>query len=116
MVDLLHCSGLLDDAYNLVKSMPMKPNSGVWGALIGACGVCGNIELGKEVAEQLIALDPSDWSMDGCFEEIVLHNVGEDVKEDPINKHSEKLAIAFGLLVTNLNMPLIITAVQNSYH
>ncbi|GAB2289266.1 hypothetical protein Dimus_023571 [Dionaea muscipula] len=32
--------------------------------------------------------------------EFVLHDVDEDVKEDMIKKHSEKLAIAFGLLAT----------------
>jgi hypothetical protein len=41
--------------------------------------------------------------------EFVLHDVEEEVKEDMINKHSEKLAIAFGLLVTDAGMPLIIT-------
>ncbi|KAJ6392362.1 hypothetical protein OIU77_026174 [Salix suchowensis] len=41
--------------------------------------------------------------------EYVLHDVDEEVKEDLINKHSEKLAIAFGLLVTNAGMPLIVT-------
>uniref|UniRef100_A0A2N9FL89 Pentacotripeptide-repeat region of PRORP domain-containing protein n=1 Tax=Fagus sylvatica TaxID=28930 RepID=A0A2N9FL89_FAGSY len=60
MVDLLGRSGLLNDAYELIIHMPMEPNSGVWGALIGACRVYGNFELGKEVAERLIALDPSD--------------------------------------------------------
>ncbi|KAJ0026243.1 hypothetical protein Pint_09297 [Pistacia integerrima] len=34
--------------------------------------------------------------------EYVLHDVEEEVKEDMINKHSEKLAIAFGLLVTEI--------------
>ncbi|KAB2635063.1 pentatricopeptide repeat-containing protein [Pyrus ussuriensis x Pyrus communis] len=41
--------------------------------------------------------------------ECVLHDVGEAVKEDMISKHSEKLAIAFRLLVTNAGMPIIIT-------
>lgn len=184
MVDLLGRSGLLNDAYELIIHMPMEPNSGVWGALLGACRVYGNIELGKEVAERLIALDPSDprnyimlsniycaaglWRdasqvrtlmkdrglirTSGCSfvehgneihrfvagdrshpewekiyvkleeliekirragfvskTEFVLHDVEEEIKEDMINKHSEKLAIAFGLLVTNAGMPLIIT-------
>ncbi|KAK6939747.1 E+ motif [Dillenia turbinata] len=41
--------------------------------------------------------------------ECVLHDVDEEVKVDMINKHSEKLAIAFGLLVTGAGTPLIIT-------
>ncbi|GFP80674.1 pentatricopeptide repeat-containing protein at5g44230 [Phtheirospermum japonicum] len=39
MVDLLGRTGRLDEALNLVKSMPMKPNAGVWGALLGACRI-----------------------------------------------------------------------------
>ncbi|KAK2660819.1 hypothetical protein Ddye_007352 [Dipteronia dyeriana] len=60
MVDLLGRSGHLNDAYEMIKRMPMEPNSGVWGALLCACRVFGNTELGKEVAERLIDLEPLD--------------------------------------------------------
>ncbi|KAK3231927.1 hypothetical protein Dsin_003808 [Dipteronia sinensis] len=60
MVDLLGRSGHLNDAYEMIKRMPMEPNSGVWGALLCACRVYGNTELGKEVAERLIDLEPLD--------------------------------------------------------
>ncbi|CAN1782080.1 Pentatricopeptide repeat-containing protein At5g40410, mitochondrial [Linum perenne] len=159
--------------------MPMKPNSGVWGALMGACRKHGNIDIGKEVFENLYALDPSDSrnyiSLSNMYAaaglryeaskarslmkgrsvvqnpgsssiehgnkinvfvsgeeiykkldelvlkirgsgisartELVLQDIDEEeVKEEMINKHSEKLAIAFGLLVNGPNeMPLVIT-------
>ncbi|GMH20519.1 hypothetical protein Nepgr_022360 [Nepenthes gracilis] len=183
MVDLLGRLGLLEDAYGLIKSMPMQPNAGVWGALLGACRIFHNIELGQQVAEQLFALDPTDhrnyvmlsniyaasglWrnaskirslmkerglvSIPGCSliehenkvyrfvagdcshpesdkiyakleqliarilkagfvrqTQFVLHDVDEYMKEDMINKHSEKLAIAFGLLVSSKGMPITI--------
>jgi pentatricopeptide repeat protein len=60
MVDLLGRCGLLDDAHELIKNMPFEPNSGVWGALLGACRVHRNIDLGKKAAENLIVLAPSD--------------------------------------------------------
>ncbi|KAJ0484186.1 putative tetratricopeptide-like helical domain superfamily, DYW domain-containing protein [Helianthus annuus] len=41
--------------------------------------------------------------------EFVLHDVEEDVKGDLVKSHSEKLAIAFGLLVYSDNVPIIIT-------
>ncbi|XWS24555.1 hypothetical protein CRYUN_Cryun28dG0112800 [Craigia yunnanensis] len=41
--------------------------------------------------------------------EFVLHDVDEEVKKNMINEHSEKLAMAFGLLVTDAALPLIIT-------
>lgn len=184
MVDLLGRCGLLNDAYEVIQNMPMEPNAGVWGALLGACRVYGNIELGKEVAEHLINLEPLDsrnyimlsnmysasrsWKDAAkvrallkerglrrnpgsssiehenkihCFlvgdqshpesekiyskleellekirkagysprTEYVLQDVEEEVKEDMINKHSEKLAIAFGLLVCKEGAALIIT-------
>ncbi|KVH88712.1 hypothetical protein Ccrd_025979, partial [Cynara cardunculus var. scolymus] len=40
--------------------------------------------------------------------EFVLHDVEEEVKESLVSKHSEKLAIAFGLLVCNDSKPLTI--------
>ncbi|MBA0785982.1 hypothetical protein Gotri_027186, partial [Gossypium trilobum] len=36
MVDLLGRAGCLEEALNLAKTMPTKPNGGVWGALLGA--------------------------------------------------------------------------------
>ncbi|KAM7262491.1 hypothetical protein ACFE04_000174 [Oxalis oulophora] len=60
MVDLLGRSGFLHDAYKLIKSMPMNPNSRVWRALLSACRVHCNMDLGKEVAEELFALEPLD--------------------------------------------------------
>ncbi|KAL2543148.1 Pentatricopeptide repeat-containing protein DWY1 [Abeliophyllum distichum] len=40
--------------------------------------------------------------------EFDLHDVDVDVKEDVIKEHSEKLALAFGLLVTEEGLPLVI--------
>ncbi|XP_057473368.1 pentatricopeptide repeat-containing protein At2g13600 [Actinidia eriantha] len=60
MVDLLGRAGCLDEATNLIESMPMKPDSVVWGSLLAACKVHGNIELGKVAAEKLLELDPKN--------------------------------------------------------
>ncbi|KAI3872936.1 hypothetical protein MKW98_009833 [Papaver atlanticum] len=184
MVDLLGRLGRLDEAQELIKAMPMDPNPGVWGALLGACRVHHNIKLGKEIAEKLFMLDPTDprnyimlsnmYSASGLWREaskvrvlmkerglkkdpgcsfiehggkvyrfvvgdrshpesddisskldelitkiqkagyipktdLVLHDVDEEMKADMISKHSEKIAIAFGLLVTNQRRPITIT-------
>lgn len=45
MVDLLGRVGLIDEAQNLINEMPLEPNVDVWGALLGACKIHGNIEL-----------------------------------------------------------------------
>ncbi|GAB2270015.1 hypothetical protein Dimus_004930 [Dionaea muscipula] len=56
MVDLLSRAGLLGEAYNLVKRMPMKPNDAIWGALIGGCRIHKNTELAFHAAQNLITL------------------------------------------------------------
>eukprot|EP00253_Pinus_taeda_P001147 PITA_01147 len=60
MVDLLGRAGYLDEAHDLIKRMPIKPNATVWGCLLSACRVHTNIELGEYAAEHIIELDPND--------------------------------------------------------
>ncbi|CAK9169690.1 unnamed protein product [Ilex paraguariensis] len=60
MVDLLGRAGLLDKAYDLIQSMPLAPHTGVWGALLGACKIHGNVELAERAIEHLIQLDLED--------------------------------------------------------
>ncbi|XP_027344235.1 pentatricopeptide repeat-containing protein At1g77170, mitochondrial [Abrus precatorius] len=70
MVDLLGRAGLLDDARKLVEEMPMKPNSVVWGCLMGACEKYGNVDMAEWVAKHLQELEP--WN-DGVY--VVLSNI-----------------------------------------
>ncbi|KDP31652.1 hypothetical protein JCGZ_14968 [Jatropha curcas] len=173
MVDLLGRAGLLKEAKDLIERMPVKPNPVIWGALLNACHIHGNIELGKQIGKILIEEDPDhggryihlanihaaagEWdvaaearaqmkehgvsklpgcstiSLDGTvhgflagdgshpqMEEIyhmwykiaerlgqegykpaiqnLLHDLEDEEKEIAINQHSEKLAIAFGLI------------------
>ncbi|XP_010267513.1 PREDICTED: pentatricopeptide repeat-containing protein At2g13600-like [Nelumbo nucifera] len=58
MVDLLSRAGCLEEAYDLVKKMPMEPDSVTWGALLGGCVLHRSIELGEIAADKLIELDP----------------------------------------------------------
>lgn len=60
MVDLLGRAGRLKEAYELLKSMPVVPHAGVWGALLGACKLHCNIELGEMVSAQLFELEPQN--------------------------------------------------------
>lgn len=57
MVDLLGRAGCLIEAKNLIESMPMQPDGVVWGSLLAACKVHGDIEIGKFVAEKLLEID-----------------------------------------------------------
>lgn len=60
MVDLLARAGLLGEAHKLIKSMPMKANAVVWGALLGGCRLHRDTQLAEHVLKQLIELEP--WS------------------------------------------------------
>jgi pentatricopeptide repeat protein len=60
MVDLLGRAGHLDGAEDLIKTMPFEPNVAVWKALLGACRVCGNVEMGERIAKEVIDLDPGN--------------------------------------------------------
>ncbi|GMY22178.1 pentatricopeptide repeat-containing protein At5g04780, mitochondrial-like isoform X1 [Fagus crenata] len=60
MADLLGRAGRLDEAKRFIESMPIKPDSSVWGALLGACRNYGNVEMGREIAERLFELEPEN--------------------------------------------------------
>eukprot|EP01018_Ginkgo_biloba_P018482 Gb_07217 [translate_table: standard] len=181
MVDLLGRAGHLNVAQDFIKKMPFEPDASVLGALLGACRIHSNIELGEQVAERLFVLEPENagfyvllsniyasagrwddaarvrtmmnergvkkipgWSLievnnkvhaflvedrshpqsekiyailetlSGQMKEagyvpntnFVLHDVEEEVKEHMLCSHSEKLAIAFGLINTSPGTPI----------
>ncbi|AEC05463.1 Tetratricopeptide repeat (TPR)-like superfamily protein [Arabidopsis thaliana] len=58
MVDLLGRSGLLEEAYEFIKKMPVEPDTGIWGALLGACAVHRDMILGQKVADVLVETAP----------------------------------------------------------
>ncbi|GAB2273351.1 hypothetical protein Dimus_008149 [Dionaea muscipula] len=60
MIDLLGRAGLIAEAYELIEKMPMEPDEAAWGALLNACRMHGNAELGKLAAFKLIDIDPGD--------------------------------------------------------
>ncbi|XP_022142302.1 pentatricopeptide repeat-containing protein At3g62890-like [Momordica charantia] len=175
MVDLFSRAGLVYDAVEMIDRMPAAPDPVLWATVLGSCKVHGFVELGEEIGNKLVQMDPSHnghyvqlssiyatlrkwedvskvrrlmaerntnkiagWSLieaegrvhrffagdkehERCTEiykmlEIigvriaaagysanlssVLHDIEEEEKETAIKEHSERLAIAFGLLVT----------------
>ncbi|KAH9294421.1 hypothetical protein KI387_040375, partial [Taxus chinensis] len=60
MVDLLGRAGHLQEAHDFIESMPLNPNSSVWGALLAACRIHRNTDLGEHVAEYLFELEPTN--------------------------------------------------------
>ncbi|GAB4848348.1 Pentatricopeptide repeat-containing protein At2g22070, partial [Ancistrocladus abbreviatus] len=181
MIDLLGRAGLLQEAQDFIKTMPIEPDVIAWGSLLASCEVHKNPELAKFAAERLLLIEPNNsgalsilanvYSACGKREEAakirksmkhkgvkkdqgfswlqirsevhvfgvedalhpqrdaifammakiwveikkmgfvpetaaVLHDLDEEVKEQILRHHSEKLAIAFGLMNTPENTTL----------
>lgn len=58
MVDLFGRAGCINEAYDFIRQMPVEPNERVWGALLGACRVHLNMEVGLIAADNLFKLVP----------------------------------------------------------
>ncbi|XP_057982054.1 pentatricopeptide repeat-containing protein At3g22690 [Malania oleifera] len=181
MVDLLGRAGLIEEALNLIKGMPMEANDVIWGTLLAACQTHKSFEIAKYAAERMkklghertgiqvllsnIYASAGKWTdvasvrlhmkkkgvrkvpgsssieINGMVHEFtsgdeshpdmahiapmlhemncrfkdagyapdlmnVLLDVDEQEKEYLLSRHSEKLAVAFGLISTAKGMPI----------
>lgn len=95
MVDLLSRAGLLQEAHELIKRMPIRPNSAVWGAVLGGCKVHKNIEMAEVAIEHLLELDPYN---DGYY--VVLANIFAEAKKWEDVARVRKLMTSRGLRKT----------------
>lgn len=60
MIDLFGRAGLIEEAYNFIKTMPIEPDNIAWGSLLSACRVHKNVDLAKVAAEKLLLIDPNN--------------------------------------------------------
>ncbi|KAL9239524.1 hypothetical protein vseg_013837 [Gypsophila vaccaria] len=60
MVDLLGRSGRLKEAESFINNMPIEPNALIWGTLLAACKVQGDVELGQLAAQKVFELAPTE--------------------------------------------------------
>ncbi|RRT56729.1 hypothetical protein B296_00031751 [Ensete ventricosum] len=58
MVDLLGRAGLLEEAHELIATMPVKADGGVWRALLAACRIRGDLRLGELAIRKLLDIEP----------------------------------------------------------
>ncbi|KAK9126939.1 hypothetical protein Scep_015785 [Stephania cephalantha] len=54
MIDLLGRAGLVEEAEEVITSMPMEPDVTVLGALLGACRIHGNVEVADRVCNRFL--------------------------------------------------------------
>ncbi|KAI4366858.1 hypothetical protein MLD38_022671 [Melastoma candidum] len=60
LVDLLGRAGRLQEAYELLLKNPAKETAPAWGALLSACRVHKNVELGRLAAARLFEIEPDN--------------------------------------------------------
>ncbi|OAY77411.1 Pentatricopeptide repeat-containing protein [Ananas comosus] len=84
MVDLLSRASLIEEAQELIKSMPMEPDVFVWGALLGGLRIHGQNELvcDLELRNEIERLKPSE---SGAF--VLMSNIYASVDrwDDAVN-------------------------------
>ncbi|GKA77867.1 pentatricopeptide repeat-containing protein [Tanacetum coccineum] len=104
-------SGLVDRGTHYFYTMN---HAATWGALLGANRIHGNTELGEKAAEMVFLIMP-EWTTgvkrksQGYISSpklLVLHDVEEEEKELMLRYHSEKLAVAFGILNIQAGRPI----------
>ncbi|GKE04384.1 pentatricopeptide repeat-containing protein [Tanacetum coccineum] len=181
VIDLLARADLFVEAMDIIKKMEVKPDSAIWGSLLGSCISYKNVQLGEYFAKKVLELDPESsgahtllsnlyaangrWDdvarirtkfrdegskkIPGCtsievngivheflasdkthpmsdkiyamLEEtnrlldnyghvpdtsLVLYDMDDELKECVVSQHSERLAIAFGLISTKPGTPI----------
>ncbi|XP_066330726.1 pentatricopeptide repeat-containing protein At4g02750-like [Miscanthus floridulus] len=70
IVDILSRAGQLEKASSYIKDMPLEAEKNVWGSLLGACQIHGNVQLGELAAKMLVQ---SDSESSGPY--VILSNI-----------------------------------------
>ncbi|KAL5547025.1 hypothetical protein UlMin_006712 [Ulmus minor] len=70
VIDMLGRAGKLDEAYDVIKTMPIEANPVVWRALLSACRLHGNADLAEVAAQQVIELEPEH-----CGSYVLMSNI-----------------------------------------
>lgn len=58
MVDILGRAGLIEEACQFIKNMPIQPNAVIWRTLLAACRVHKNVEVAEQSLKNLVLLEP----------------------------------------------------------
>ncbi|XP_020104755.1 pentatricopeptide repeat-containing protein At5g66520-like [Ananas comosus] len=60
VVDLLGRAGFIQEAYELIRTMPMEPDAVIWRAFLSACKVHRNTQFGEIATKKLLELEPDN--------------------------------------------------------
>ncbi|KAL6194634.1 hypothetical protein ACLB2K_035715 [Fragaria x ananassa] len=112
LVDMLGRSGLLDEAYQFIKELsPEEAAPPIWTAMLGACKMHKNTDLGVTVAEHLLEVEPENpghyvnlsniYALAGRMDRVEkVRNMMKERREAPV--HSSQLKIQNEITTTLL--------------
>ncbi|KAL1198099.1 Pentatricopeptide repeat-containing protein [Cardamine amara subsp. amara] len=60
MVDMLGRSGYLDEAWDFIQTMSLKPDATIWGAFLSACKIHRDLKLAEVAWKRLKVLEPQN--------------------------------------------------------
>ncbi|URD86240.1 PPR repeat [Musa troglodytarum] len=96
MVDLLGRSGKLGEAEEFIRAMPVQPGPSIWGSLLGACRLHGNVEIAERAAAELSVMEPdcSVWrvTLSNVYASSGLWEEAAEVRAEMRRKGSRKEA------------------------
>ncbi|KAL1293299.1 hypothetical protein AAHE18_19G063300 [Arachis hypogaea] len=107
MVDLYGRAGKLSEAEDLIRKMPMKPDSVIWSSLLGSCRKYGETHLAKLAANKFTELAPNNslgyvqmsniYSSGGSFAEASL--VRKEMRDSKVRKEPGLSWVQIGMRV-----------------
>uniref|UniRef100_A0A7N0THL1 Pentatricopeptide repeat-containing protein n=1 Tax=Kalanchoe fedtschenkoi TaxID=63787 RepID=A0A7N0THL1_KALFE len=113
MADLLARGGQLDEAYDLISKMNIKPKASLWRAILGASTNYGNTSLGETAAKHLFDLnpdDPSDYvSLSSVYSEAGMWENATKVRDLIEKKRLRKLP-GYSVCQSTQGAPLLLPA------
>lgn len=74
LIDLFGRAGRLNDAQKVIETMPMKPNSALWGSLLLACKIHQNLTMAENVLKRLVEIKGDD-----CGVYVLVSNIYGDL-------------------------------------
>lgn len=87
IADMLARAGLVEEALNLIKNMPFKPDSAMWSSLLSACRIHGNVSLAESIMRQV---DSDNDNEDEDYY-VLMSNIYKEAKRgrDASSQHME---------------------------
>ncbi|XP_010260690.1 PREDICTED: pentatricopeptide repeat-containing protein At5g52850, chloroplastic [Nelumbo nucifera] len=92
LVDLLGRAGRLEEAVNVIETMPFTADALIYKTMLASCRLHGNIALGEDMARRVLELDQSDPAI-----YVLLANMYDDAGRSDLGNQTRQLMRQRGL-------------------